>query len=168
MHVNVIACGLFGSVSGSSAAHLRHRRQDRAAELKRAATTTAQPRLARRRRHLGILIPPSITMGSRASRRTSRSSGLPAASCRPLVMALYSGYIALWSLLNPESSRRPSRASSAKSCGIANLIPVLLLIALVFGAAARLGDGDRMRPGACSARSPSRVVGSCLARSGRA
>ena len=52
MHVNVLACGIFGSVSGSSAATTRDRRQDRAAGIEEARLRRdGQPRLARRRRH---------------------------------------------------------------------------------------------------------------------
>ena len=52
MHVNVLACGIFGSVSGSSAATTRDRRQDRAAGIEEARLRReGEPRLARRRRH---------------------------------------------------------------------------------------------------------------------
>ena len=52
-----------------------------------------------------------------------------------LVMALYSGYIALWSLANPKKQPPPRAAhvASREACGeSAQLIPTLLLIVLVF------------------------------------
>ena len=51
MHVNVLACGIFGSVSGSSAATTRDGRQDRAARTEEARLRPdGEPRLARRSR----------------------------------------------------------------------------------------------------------------------
>ena len=100
MHVNVLACGLFGSVSGSSAAtcatvakialpELKKRGYDEKVSLGSLAGAGT----------LGILIPPSITMVVYAVRRTSRSSRFPRRLLPGLlVMALYSGYIAFWSL----------------------------------------------------------------------
>ena len=75
MHVNVLACGIFGSVSGSSAAtcatvakialpELKKRGYDEMVSLGSLAGAGT----------LGILIPPSITMVVYAVRRTSRSS----------------------------------------------------------------------------------------------
>src|SRR3954471_10063167 len=75
MHVNVLACGVFGSVSGSSAAtcatvaeialpELKKRGYDEDLSLGSLAGAGT----------LGILIPPSITMVATRSRPTSRSS----------------------------------------------------------------------------------------------
>ena len=84
MHVNVLACGIFGSVSGSSAAtcatvakialpELKKRGYDEKVSLGSLAGAGT----------LGILIPPSITMVVYAVRRTSRSSrSFSPASCR--------------------------------------------------------------------------------------
>ena len=83
MHVNVLACGMFGSVSGSSAAtcatvakialpELKKRGYDEMLSLGSLAGAGT----------LGILIPPSITMVVYAVRRTSRSSrSFSPASC---------------------------------------------------------------------------------------
>jgi tripartite ATP-independent transporter DctM subunit len=51
-----------------------------------------------------------------------------------LVMGLYSGYIAVWSLLNPDRTppREPNMTFAARMRESTNLIPVLLLIILVF------------------------------------
>ena len=95
MHVNVLACGIFGSVSGSSAAtcatvakialpELKKRGYDEMVSLGSLAGAGT----------LGILIPPSIMMVIYAVRRTSRSSRCLAGFLPGLlVMALYSGYI---------------------------------------------------------------------------
>src|SRR5215217_72291 len=101
MHVNVLACGIFGSVSGSSAATCA------------TVAKIALPELKKRG------YDDMVSLGS-----------LPGA----LVMALYSGYIAVWSLLNPGKSPPPEPAMSfrQKLRESLNLIPVLLLIALVF------------------------------------
>ena len=84
MHVNVLACGIFGSVSGSSAAtcatvakialpELKKRGYDEMVSLGSLAGAGT----------LGILIPPSITMVVYAVRPTSRSSRcFSPASCR--------------------------------------------------------------------------------------
>ena len=113
MHVNVLACGIFGSVSGSSAAtcatvakialpELKKRGYDENVSLGSLAGAGT----------LGILIPPSITMVVYAVQANVSIIQVFLAGFLPglLVMALYSGYIAVWSLANPgQARRRPSR-----------------------------------------------------------
>src|SRR5258708_7501761 len=133
MHVNVLACGIFGSVSGSSAAtcatvakialpELKKRGYDEMVSLGSLAGAGT----------LGILIPPSITMVVYAVAADVSIIQLFLAGFLPgfLVMALYSGYIVVWSLLHPEKTppmdipityRRKLRESK-------NLIPLTLLI----------------------------------------
>jgi tripartite ATP-independent transporter DctM subunit len=137
MHVNVLACGLFGSVSGSSAAtcatvakialpELKKRGYDEMLSLGSLAGAGT----------LGILIPPSITMVVYAVAANVSIIQIFLAGFLPglLVMALYSGYIAVWSLLNPDKSPPPEPVMSfrEKLKETTNLIPVALLIALVF------------------------------------
>jgi tripartite ATP-independent transporter DctM subunit len=137
MHVNVLACGIFGSVSGSSAAtcatvakialpELKKRGYDEMVSLGSLAGAGT----------LGILIPPSITMVVYAVAANVSIIQVFLAGFLPglLVMALYSGYIAVWSLLNPGRSPppEPSTSLSEKFKESLNLIPVLLLILLVF------------------------------------
>ena len=67
-----------------------------------------------------------------------------------LVMALYSGYIAVWALAQPATRcRRPSRRMTlrreAARIGATSSRCLLLIAARLRVAAARLGDGDRMR-----------------------
>src|SRR3954453_20352697 len=107
MHVNVLACGIFGSVSGSSAAtcatvakialpELKKRGYDEMVSLGSLAGAGT----------LGILIPPSIKMviyawaGNVLIIQGFLAGFLPGL----VVMALYSGYIAIWSLANPDKT----------------------------------------------------------------
>ena len=141
MHVNVLASGLFGSVSGSSAATTA------------TVAKIALPELVRRGYSekmalgslagagtLGILIPPSITMVVYAVAANVSIIQVFLAGFIPglIVMLLYSGYIAGWHMLHPEQSppAEPSMSLREKLRESANLIPVSLLIVLVFAALA--------------------------------
>ena len=137
LHVNVLACGIFGSVSGSSAAtcatvakialpELNKRGYDEQLALGSLAGAGT----------LGILIPPSITMVVYAVAANVSIIQVFLAGFLPgfVVMGLYSGYIAVWSILNPARTppREPRMTFSEKMRESTNLIPVLLLITLVF------------------------------------
>jgi tripartite ATP-independent transporter DctM subunit len=139
MHVNVLASGLFGSVSGSSAAtcatvakialpELKKRGYDEMLSLGSLAGAGT----------LGILIPPSITMVVYAVAANVSIIQIFLAGFLPglLVMGLYSGYIAVWSLLNPNKMPPPEPRMTfrEKMRESANLIPLTLLIVLVFAA----------------------------------
>jgi len=137
MHVNVLACGVFGSVSGSSAAtcatvakialpELKKRGYDEDMSLGSLAGAGT----------LGILIPPSITMVVYAVQANVSIIQVFLAGFLPglLVMALYSGYIAIWSLAHPHRSppADPPMSFREKLRESAKLGPLMLLIALVF------------------------------------
>ena len=137
MHVNVVACGVFGSVSGSSAAttatvakialpELKKRGYDEMVSLGSLAGAGT----------LGILIPPSIMMVIYAVQANESIIQIFLAGFLPglLVMALYSGYIVLWSLANPDKTppADPPLPFKEKLKESLNLIPCLLLIAMVF------------------------------------
>src|SRR5215218_5635118 len=137
MHVNVLACGIFGSVSGSSAAttatvakialpELKKRGYDKMVSLGSLAGAGT----------LGFLIPPSIMMVIYAVQANVSIIQVFLAGFLPglLVMVLYSGYIIIWSLLNPEKTppRDPPMPFREKLRESAKLIPTMLLIALVF------------------------------------
>ena len=139
MHVNVLACGIFGSVSGSSAAtcatvakialpELKKRGYDEVVSLGSLAGAGT----------LGILIPPSITMVIYAVQANVSIIQVFLAGFLPgfLVMALYSGYIVVWSLINPEKTppADPPMTLREKLAASAQLIPTTLLILLVFAA----------------------------------
>jgi tripartite ATP-independent transporter DctM subunit len=137
LHVNVLACGIFGSVSGSSAATCATVAKIALPELKKRGydERLALGSLAGAGT-LGILIPPSITMVVYAVAANVSIIQVFLAGFLPglLVMALYSGYIAGWSLLNPARTppREPPMTFWEKMRESTNLIPVLLLITLVF------------------------------------
>jgi tripartite ATP-independent transporter DctM subunit len=137
MHVNVLACGIFGSVSGSSAAtcatvakialpELKKRGYDEMVSLGSLAGAGT----------LGILIPPSITMVVYAVAANVSIIQIFLAGFLPgfLVMALYSGYIAGWSLAHPEKTppAEPVTTFREKLHESRQLIPLALLILLVF------------------------------------
>ena len=137
MHVNVLACGIFGSVSGSSAAtcatvakialpELKKRGYDEMVSLGSLAGAGT----------LGILIPPSITMVVYAVAANVSIIQIFLAGFLPgfLVMVLYSGYIAGWSLAHPEKTppAEPVMTFREKVRKSRQLIPLTLLILLVF------------------------------------
>src|ERR671917_2058763 len=110
LHVNILACGLFGSVSGSSAAtcatvskialpELKRRGYDEDVAIGSLATSGT----------LGILIPPSIIMVVYAVAAEVSIIRVFIAGMIPgmMVMGLFSLYIIVWALLNP--SKQPPR-----------------------------------------------------------
>jgi len=136
MHVNVLACGIFGTVSGSSAATCA------------TIAKVALPELVKRGYDervclgslcgagtLGILLPPSIIMVVYAVAAEVSILKVFIAGFLPglLLMALFSGYIVVWSLLNPgkvpaltERFGIGERLRRSK-----NLIPCVLLIVFI-------------------------------------
>src|SRR3954462_5287001 len=137
MHVNVLACGIFGSVSGSSAATCATVAKIALPELKKRGydETISLGSLAGAGT-LGILIPPSIMMVIYAVQANVSIIQVFLAGFLPgfLVMALYSGYIAIWSLMHPERTppAEPAMSFRERFKESLNLIPCLLLIAFVF------------------------------------
>ncbi len=137
LHVNVIGCGIFAAVSGSSAAtcatigkialpELEKRGYDPGMSLGSLAGSGT----------LGLLIPPSIPMVVYAVTANVSVLQVFLGGFLPglLVMALYSGYIILWSLLNPGKTppRDPPMPFRQKLRESAKLLPCLLLIMAVF------------------------------------
>ncbi|MBN8917521.1 MAG: TRAP transporter large permease subunit [Rhizobiales bacterium] len=137
LHVNVIGCGIFAAVSGSSAAtcatigkialpELDKRGYDKGMSLGSLAGSGT----------LGLLIPPSIPMVVYAVTANVSVLQVFLAGFLPglLVMGLYSGYIMLWSLLNPGRTppRDPPMPFAEKLRQSAKLLPCLFLIAAVF------------------------------------
>jgi tripartite ATP-independent transporter DctM subunit len=105
MHTTILGCGIFGSVSGSSAAtcatiskvalpELLKRGYDEKMILGSLATAGT----------LGILIPPSITMVVYAVAADASIIRIFLAGFLPgfLLMGLFSGYIMWWSLKHPD------------------------------------------------------------------
>jgi tripartite ATP-independent transporter DctM subunit len=136
MHTTIIGCGIFGSVSGSSAAtcatiskvalpQLLKRGYDERIALGSLATAGT----------LGILIPPSITMVVYAVAADASIIRIFLAGFLPgfLLMALFSGYIVWWSLRNPAKVPAADPPSSwlEKIRQSGNLIPVTALIVFI-------------------------------------
>jgi tripartite ATP-independent transporter DctM subunit len=136
MHVNVFGCGIFAAVSGSSSATCA------------TIAKVALPELIKRGYDektclgslcgagtLGLLIPPSIIMIVYAVAAEVSILKMFVAGVLPgiLLIALFSGYIIVWALLNPEKTPKlveemtfMERVRRAK-----NLIPCLALIVFV-------------------------------------
>jgi tripartite ATP-independent transporter DctM subunit len=136
MHVNILGCGIFGSVSGSSAAtcatiakvalpELLRRGYDEKLAIGSLATAGT----------LGILIPPSITMVVYAVAADASIIRIFLAGFVPgfLLMLLFSGYIAVWSLRNPDRVPPPGPTLSLREKLVRSreLIPVTLLIVFI-------------------------------------
>ena len=136
MHTTILGCGIFGSVSGSSAAtcatvakvalpELMRRGYDEKLALGALATAGT----------LGILIPPSITMVVYAVAADASIIRIFLAGFLPgfLLMLLFSGYIGWWSLRHPDKVPAPEPPSSfmhkLKASG--SLIPCALLILFI-------------------------------------
>ena len=136
MHVNILACGIFGTVSGSSAAtcatvakvalpELRKRGYDEKTCLGSLCGAGT----------LGILLPPSIIMVVYAVAAEVSILKVFMAGILPgiLLMVLFSGYIVIWALMNPEKTpkdqmRLPLREKLYRA---RLLIPCVLLITFV-------------------------------------
>ena len=138
LHVNIFACGIFGAVSGSSAAtcatiakialpELRRRGYDENVAIGSLATSGT----------LGILIPPSIIMVVYAAAAEVSIIRVFIAGCIPgvIVMGLFSLYIAIWAMLNPRKQppREPHTTLMQKLRQSAQLFPCGLLIACTIG-----------------------------------
>jgi tripartite ATP-independent transporter DctM subunit len=137
LHVNVLACGIFGSVSGSSAATCATVAKIALPELnKRGYDDMISLGSLAGAGTLGILIPPSITMVVYAVAADVSIIQIFLAGFLPglLVMVLYSGYIAAWSLAHPRRTppADPPMPLREKLRESTQLIPLLLLITLVF------------------------------------
>ena len=136
MHTTILGCGIFGSVSGSSAAtcatiskvalpELLKRGYDERIALGSLATAGT----------LGILIPPSITMVVYAVAADASIIRVFLAGFIPglIVMGLFSGYIVFWALMNPDRTPppEPSMSFAQKLRASGNLIPCSLLILFI-------------------------------------
>jgi tripartite ATP-independent transporter DctM subunit len=138
LHVNILACGIFGSVSGSSAAtcatvskialpELKRRGYDEGVAIGSLATAGT----------LGILIPPSIIMVVYAVAAEVSIVRVFIAGMIPggIVMGLFSLYIIVWAILNPakQPAAEPRLSFMEKLRQSAQLIPCALLIIGVIG-----------------------------------
>lgn len=137
IHTNIVGCGIFAAVSGSSAAtvatigkialpELKKRGYDERLSLGTLAGSGT----------LGLLIPPSIPMVVYAVTANVSVLQVFLGGFLPgmLVMGLYMGYVIVWSWLNPDKTppRDPAMPLRDKLRQSAKLAPCLLLIAGVF------------------------------------
>jgi len=137
LHVNVIGCGIFGAVSGSSAATCATIAKISLPELeKRGYDARLSLGSLCGAGTLGILIPPSIAMIVYAVAADVSIIRMFLAGIVPgiLLLFFFSGYIAFWALRNPEKmppqTIRMTFFERVKATR--NLIPVFLLIVFVF------------------------------------
>jgi len=138
MHVNVFGCGIFAAVSGSSAATCATIGKVALPELKKRGYDERMCLGALcGAGTLGLLIPPSIIMIVYAVAAEVSILKMFLAGVFPgvLLIALFSGFIVAWALLNP--SKTPQYADRLslreKLRKARNLIPCLVLIAFVMG-----------------------------------
>ena len=118
VHINVVSCGIFAAVSGSSAATTATIGRITVSELlKRGYHEPTVIGSLAGSSTLGFLIPPSIIMivyGVAADVSITRlfiAGVIPGA----MLMILFSGYLAIWSMLNP--SKTPLQNLPYPFCG---------------------------------------------------
>ena len=138
VHVNVLGCGLFAAVSGSSTATTATIGRINLTELrKRGYQDSIVLGSLAGSGTLGILIPPSIIMIVYGVAADVPITHLFIAGVLPgiMLMALFSGYIAVHALLNPTLYPAPDRRLSLveKISASRRLIPTLALIVAVIG-----------------------------------
>ncbi len=139
LHTNIIGCGIFAAISGSSAAtaatigkmsvpELTRRGYDRKQILGTLAGSAT----------LGLLIPPSIILIVYGVATEQSIARLFVAGILPglLLMALFAGYVGIWSMVNPEgipAEKTEALPLAEKLRRSRPLIPVVLLIVGVIG-----------------------------------
>jgi tripartite ATP-independent transporter DctM subunit len=135
-HTTILGCGIFGSVSGSSAATCATIAKVSLPELnKRGYNETITLGSLAAAGTLGILIPPSITMVVYAVAADASIIRIFLAGFLPglLLMSLFSGYIAWWSIRNKHlmPAAEPKVSFKEKLRLSKNLIPCALLIVFI-------------------------------------
>jgi tripartite ATP-independent transporter DctM subunit len=136
MHTTILGCGVFGSVSGSSAATCATIAKVALPELvKRGYNEKLAIGSLATAGTLGILIPPSITMVVYAVAADASIIRIFLAGFLPgaLLMLLFSGYIAWWSLRHPDQvpAADPPTTLIQKIKLSGQLIPCTLLIVFI-------------------------------------
>ncbi len=138
IHINVVSCGIFAAVSGSSAAttatigritipELLKRGYDEKTTIGSLAGSST----------LGFLIPPSIIMIVYGVAADVSISRLFIAGVLPglMLMVLFMGYLAIWSMLNP--SKVPPREDRVpimqRILATRKLFPIVALMVAVIG-----------------------------------
>src|SRR4249920_626257 len=136
MHVNILGCAVFGTVSGSSAATCATIAKVALPELKKRGydEKTCLGSLAAAGT-LGILLPPSIIMVVYAVAAEVSIIKVFLAGFIPgfVLTALFSGYIIVWALLNPEKTPQEEAKTTfaQKLYKTRLLVPCMVLITFV-------------------------------------
>jgi C4-dicarboxylate transporter, DctM subunit len=138
LHTNVIGCTIFAAVSGSSAATCATIGKMTLPELgKRGYPEEITIGSLAGAGTLGLLIPPSIIMIVYGVTADVSIARLFVAGVIPgiLLASLFSGYLAIWALLNPGKVPLPDSVMtfSQRIFESRHLIPVVLLIGAVLG-----------------------------------
>ncbi len=138
LHVNVVGCGVFAAVSGSSAATAATIGKMSIPELrKRGYNENMIVGTLAGSGTLGLLIPPSIILIVYGVAVEESIARLFVAGVFPglMLVSLFMGYIVIWSLLNKDKmpAADPPVPFFEKVRGTSSLIPIILLIAGVIG-----------------------------------
>jgi C4-dicarboxylate transporter, DctM subunit len=138
LHTNVIGCTIFAAVSGSSAATCATIGKMTLPELsKRGYPDEITIGSLAGAGTLGLLIPPSIIMIVYGVSADVSIARLFVAGIVPgvILASLFSGYLAIWSLVNRKRIPPPDRVMpiAEKLYESRHLIPVMLLIGAVLG-----------------------------------
>ncbi len=138
LHTNIIGCTIFAAVSGSSAATCATIGKMTLPELKgRGYPEGITIGSLAGAGTLGLLIPPSIIMIVYGVSANVSIAQLFIAGVIPgiLLAALFSGYLVVWALANPDQipAAKERTTLAQKVYASRHLIPVVLLIALVLG-----------------------------------
>ena len=138
LHVNIIGCGIFAAVSGSSAATAATIGKMAVPELqKRGYDMPSVIGTLAGSGTLGLLIPPSIILIVYGVATDQSIARLFVAGILPgaLLVGLFMGYVVLWALFNKDKVPADDLKVSLmeKIRGTKRLAPVILLIAGVIG-----------------------------------
>jgi tripartite ATP-independent transporter DctM subunit len=138
LHVNVVGCGIFAAVSGSSAATcVTIGKMSMPELLRRGYNEEMSIGSLAGSGTLGLLIPPSIMMIVYGLVAEVSIARLFIAGVLPgiMLMGLFMGYIIIWAMLNPNKVPPADikMSFSEKVYNSRRLIPVLLLIMAVIG-----------------------------------
>lgn len=136
LHVNVLGCGVMAAIVGSSGVCCATVGRMSVPELTRRGydermiigTLTGSGTL-------GLLIPPSIMMIVYGIVSQTSIARLFMAGVLPglMLIALFMGYIVLWSLLSGNHARRVAEDDSMRWSDLARLMPPILLVLAVIG-----------------------------------
>ena len=138
LHVNILGCGVFAAVSGSSAATAATIGKMSLPELaKRGYDRTMSIGTLAGSGTLGLLIPPSIILIVYGVATEESIARLFMAGVLPglMLVVLFMGYVVVWALLNPAKvpADRLGMGLAERLRQSRRLIPILLVIAGVIG-----------------------------------